>query len=44
MGRRNDALSGKNRIQHKPVTFQQVDRENHWDDYIILQVRKQQQR
>lgn len=34
---RNDAISGKNRIQHKPVSFKQVDRENHWDDYIILQ-------
>eukprot|EP00191_Tetraselmis_sp_GSL018_P009540 CAMPEP_0177603400 /NCGR_PEP_ID=MMETSP0419_2-20121207/15488_1 /TAXON_ID=582737 /ORGANISM="Tetraselmis sp., Strain GSL018" /LENGTH=590 /DNA_ID=CAMNT_0019097161 /DNA_START=152 /DNA_END=1924 /DNA_ORIENTATION=+ len=34
---RCDFISGKNRIQHKPIGFKQVDRENHWDDYIILQ-------
>mmetsp|Transcript_32149 Transcript_32149/g.91202 ORF Transcript_32149/g.91202 Transcript_32149/m.91202 type:complete len:623 (-) Transcript_32149:250-2118(-) len=34
---RCDWISGKNKIQHKPVTFTQVDRENNWDDYIILQ-------
>lgn len=34
---RCDWLSGKNKIQHKPITHKQVDRENHWDDYIILQ-------
>lgn len=32
------SLTEKTRIQAKSVTFKQVDRESHWDDYIILQV------
>mmetsp|Transcript_8399 Transcript_8399/g.29457 ORF Transcript_8399/g.29457 Transcript_8399/m.29457 type:complete len:625 (+) Transcript_8399:335-2209(+) len=30
-------LTSKTRIQARSVGFKQVDREDHWDDYIILQ-------
>jgi hypothetical protein len=32
------AVSAATRITAKPVEFKQVDREEHWDDYILLQV------
>ena len=35
---RNHHISGKTRIQDKGVDFVQVDREENWDDYIILQM------
>lgn len=31
------ALTRKTRIQAKGIDFKQVDREDHWDDYILLQ-------
>jgi len=34
---RNHHISDKTRIQEKGVDFVQVDREDNWDDYIILQ-------
>jgi len=34
---RYHAVSSKHKIQDKPIEFKQVDREEHWDDYIILQ-------
>mmetsp|Transcript_28759 Transcript_28759/g.72893 ORF Transcript_28759/g.72893 Transcript_28759/m.72893 type:complete len:697 (-) Transcript_28759:4-2094(-) len=35
---RNHAISGKTRVQARLVGFEQVDREENWDDYIILQL------
>ena len=32
------AISAKNKIYGKGIDFKQVDRETHWDDYILLQV------
>lgn len=32
------AVTSKSRIQARSVDFKQVDREDHWDDYLILQV------
>ena len=31
------AITEKTRIQSKGIDFKQVDREDHWDDYILLQ-------
>ena len=31
------AITEKTRIQRKGIEFKQVDREDHWDDYILLQ-------
>jgi hypothetical protein len=36
---RNHSISGHTRIQGKGVDFKQIDREDNWDDYIILQAR-----
>mmetsp|Transcript_29501 Transcript_29501/g.94496 ORF Transcript_29501/g.94496 Transcript_29501/m.94496 type:complete len:185 (+) Transcript_29501:1895-2449(+) len=36
---RTDAISGKHKIQDKPINYEQIDREDRWDDYIILHVR-----
>jgi len=30
------AISGKNRIQKRGISFEQMDREENWDDFIIL--------
>lgn len=32
------AISGKHRIQSKGMEFEQMDREDNWDDFLILQV------
>jgi len=32
------AISGKHRIQQRGVEFEQMDREDNWDDYMLLQV------
>ena len=34
---RFDATSKNTKIQRKGIEFEQLDRERHWDDYIILQ-------
>ena len=34
---RNHHISGRTRIQEKGIDFNQIDREDNWDDYIILQ-------
>merc|ERR1719313_273953 len=31
------AISGKHRIQKRGVNFEQMDREDNWDDFLILQ-------
>ena len=33
------AISGKHRIQKRGIDFEQMDREDNWDDFLILQVR-----
>jgi hypothetical protein len=32
------AITKHSRIQEKGISFQQVDREDHWDDFILLQL------
>lgn len=35
---RVNRISGKHRIQSRGVSFEQMDREENWDDYILLQM------
>ena len=32
------AITEKTKIQNKGIDFKQIDREDHWDDYILLQM------